>query len=193
MKIKLVQKFITSCLVFLAFLAAFFITHPIVHAGEGAPCDTLICLSGQTKQSVAGSSGLCQCVTGADSTNNSSTGEDVFGTIQAPAAVAKYNAAAKSVTGSDIGLVLFVSNMIRIATIIAGVWVMVNFILAGWTYIISTGDSKAHSDASSKMTFSLVGLAIIVGSYTLAALIGLVFFGDATYILNPKLTGVTGG
>jgi hypothetical protein len=116
--------------------------------------------------------------------------DSIFGTIEAPEGVAKYNAAAVGETGSDIGLVLFLSNIIRIATIAAGIWVMVNFILAGWAYITSTGDSKAHSDASSKMTYSLTGLAIIVGAYTLAALIGLVFFGDASYILNPQIVGV---
>lgn len=114
-------------------------------------------------------------------TNN----DDVFGTINAPAGVSQYNAAA----GGGVGLILFISNLIRVATVAAGIWVMINFVLAGWTYIISTGDSKAHSEASQKMTFSLVGLAIIVGSYTLAAIVGLIFFGDASYILNPKLTG----
>ena len=32
-----------------------------------------------------------------------------------------------------------------------------------------------------------IGLAIIVGAYTLAAIIGLIFFGDATFILSPEL------
>jgi hypothetical protein len=87
-------------------------------------------------------------------------------------------------------LLLFASNGIRLATTVAGVWVMLNFILAGWKYITSSGDSKAHTDASHMMTNSVIGLAIIVGSYTLAAIIGLVFFGDAAYILNPKIQGV---
>ncbi len=108
----------------------------------------------------------------------------VFGSIKPPAGVDKYGDLQSG------GLLLFASNGIRLATTVAGVWVMLNFILAGWKYITSSGDSKAHTDASHMMTNSVIGLAIIVGSYTLAAIIGLVFFGDASYILNPKIQGV---
>ena len=68
---------------------------------------------------------------------------------------------------------------------------LINFILAGWQYIISSGDSKGVTQASSMMTNSLVGLGLIVGAYTIAAIIGLIFFGDATYIINPTLRGVS--
>lgn len=111
----------------------------------------------------------------------------VFGTIEPPAGVDKYNAA----SSGGIGILLFISNGIRLSTTVAGIWVMLNFILAGWKYITSSGDSKAHTEASSMMTHSIMGLAIIVGAYTLAAIVGLVFFGDATYILNPKFEGIT--
>ena len=108
---------------------------------------------------------------------------DIFGTINAPKGVDRYGSATEG------GLILFVSNIIRISTVVAGIWVMFNFIVAGWKYISSTGDNKAPAEASEMMTHSLIGLAIIVGAYTLAALVGLLFFGDATYIINPKLTG----
>ncbi|MBT4124102.1 MAG: hypothetical protein HN981_02705 [Candidatus Pacebacteria bacterium] len=114
------------------------------------------------------------------------SGSSVFGTINPPAGVDKYNAA----SSGGIGLILFASNGIKIATTVAGVWVMLNFILAGWKYVVSSGDSKAHSEATTMMTNSVIGLAIIVGSYTIAAIFGLIFFGDATYILNPQLEGV---
>lgn len=113
----------------------------------------------------------------------------IFGTITKPEGVAKYDLAAGD---SQMGLILFLSNIIRIATVVAGIWVMINIILAGWTYITSNGDAKANSDAASKISFSLIGLAIIVGSYTLAALVGLIFFGDASYILSPTITGPEG-
>lgn len=111
-------------------------------------------------------------------------GSSVFGSIKPPQGVDKYGDLQSG------GLLQFASNGIRLATTVAGVWVMLNFILAGWKYITSSGDSKAHTEASHMMTNSVIGLAIIVGSYTLAAIVGLVFFGDATFILNPKLQGV---
>jgi len=64
----------------------------------------------------------------------SSETDEIFGTISPPAGVEKYDAA----SGEQIGLILFLSNIIKIGTIVAGVWVMVNFILAGWTYITAT-------------------------------------------------------
>ncbi|OGJ37489.1 MAG: hypothetical protein A2383_00495 [Candidatus Pacebacteria bacterium RIFOXYB1_FULL_39_46] len=111
----------------------------------------------------------------------------IFGTIEAPAGVDRYNAEGEG----GIGLITFISNLIRLATVAAGVWVLINFILAGWQYIISSGDSKGVTQASSMMTNSLVGLGLIVGAYTIAAIIGLIFFGDATYIINPTLRGVS--
>lgn len=119
-------------------------------------------------------------------TNAPATNENVFGTIQAPAGVAQYNAAAEG----GIGLITFISNMIRVSTVVAGIWVMINFIMAGWAYITGSGDSKSTGEASSKMTYSMIGLAVIVGAYTIAALVGLIFFGDASYIINPRFEGV---
>lgn len=110
--------------------------------------------------------------------------KDIFGTIEAPQGIAAYG----NLEGG--GLLLFISNIIRISTVIAGVWVMINFILAGWKYVTSAGDSKAPAEAASMMTHSLIGLALIVGAYTIAGVIGLVFFGDATYIISPTFTGV---
>lgn len=117
-------------------------------------------------------------------------GGDVFGTIEAPQGVAQYNAAPGAEGG--IGLIVFLSNMIRIGTIVAGVWVMINFILAGWTYITAAGDAKANTDAAQKMTYSVVGIAVIVGAYTLTAVVSLVLFGDAGYILSPTFQGPGG-
>lgn len=117
--------------------------------------------------------------------------EGIFGTIDKPEAVAKYDAAAAA-GGAQLGLILFLSNIIRIATIVAGIWVMINFVIAGWLYITSNGEAKVHTDAANRITYSIIGLAIIVGSYTLAALVGLLVFGDASYILSPTITGPAG-
>lgn len=112
---------------------------------------------------------------------------DIFGKINPPAGVDKYNAQAGS---GGIGLVLFFSNMIRFATVIAGIWVFINFILAGWTYITSSGDTGAHKKVSEKLTMSVMGIMIIVGAYTIAALIGIIVFDDPTYIISPTLKGI---
>jgi hypothetical protein len=105
----------------------------------------------------------------------------IFGEIAKPPGVDKYG---------DLAVIDFASNILRFATVIAGVWVLINFISAGWLYIASDGKADAHQQVSQKMLQSVMGLAIIVGAYAIAGIVGLIFFGDATYIINPQVIGV---
>ena len=114
------------------------------------------------------------------------SGSSVFGEIEAPAGVKELNAEAGT-AGSNIGLMIFISNMIKFASIIAGVWVMFNFITAGFTYITSGDDSGAVSKISTKLSFSVSGLLLIVAAYTIIGIISLLVFGSATYIINPQI------
>jgi hypothetical protein len=115
--------------------------------------------------------------------------ESVFGPIDAPAGVAELNDQAGA-AGSNIGLLIFISNIIKIASVVAGIWVMFNFITAGFTYVTSGDDSGAVSKIGSKLSLSVMGLLLIVASYTIAGVISLIVFGDATYILNPEIPTV---
>lgn len=114
-------------------------------------------------------------------------GESIFGTIQPPAGVREIQ---EQVGPDNIGIIFFASNLVRLATVVAGIWVMFNFISAGWIYITSGGDASAHEKVSEKITQSLIGLAIVALAYTIAGLIGLLIFGDAGFILRPTLTGI---
>lgn len=109
--------------------------------------------------------------------------DSIFGVIEAPTGVDKLNAQSES----GIGLILFVSNIIKLITIIAGVWTMFNFIFAGFNYVTDNGKSGSMEKIGEKLTMSVIGLAIIVASYTIAAVIGLILFGDATFIINPQI------
>lgn len=109
---------------------------------------------------------------------------NIFGNIQAPPGVAEINAQAGA---SGIGIIIFFSNLIKLIAIVAGLWTMLNFILAGFTYVTSSGDSGAIDKIGTKLTLSVVGLGIIVASYTIAAVIGLIFFADASFIINPQI------
>lgn len=112
--------------------------------------------------------------------------QSVFGPIEAPAGVAELNADERA-GESGIGLLIFVSNMIKLASVIAGVWVMFNFVSAGFTYITAGDDSGAISKIGAKLSFSVSGLLLIVAAYTIAGIIGLIVFGDPTYIINPDI------
>lgn len=112
--------------------------------------------------------------------------QSVFGPIDAPAGVAELNADERA-GESGIGLLIFVSNMIKLASVVAGVWVMFNFVTAGFTYITAGDDSGAISKIGTKLSLSVSGLLLIVAAYTIAGIIGLIVFGDPTYIINPDI------
>lgn len=111
----------------------------------------------------------------------------IFGRIAAPPGVDKYQ---NQVGANQIGIIVFLSNMIKLVTIVAGIWTMFNFISAGWIYLNAAGDSSANEKAAQQMTNSVIGLAIIAFSYAIAGLIGFLIFGDAQFILNPDLTTI---
>ncbi len=112
-------------------------------------------------------------------------GSDIFGTVEPPAGVAGYDA------GAEIGLLSFIATLIDVATVVAGIWVFINIVLAGYTYITSSGDTGAHGKVRDRITMSVMGLVIIAFAYLFAAVIGLIFFGNADYFLNPTIQGPT--
>lgn len=110
---------------------------------------------------------------------------DVLGKVEQPVGVAQYN----QNSASGIGIILFISNLIKVATVVAGIYVLFNIILAGYIYITAQGDSAAVNKVKDQITLSVIGLVIIVAAYTLIAVISFVLFGDAGYILNPVIRG----
>ncbi|SRR5258708_7096946 len=111
--------------------------------------------------------------------------DNIFGTVNAPPGVSKFS------TGTNgEGLIVFASNLIKLITIIAGLFGLFNIISAGYTFLSSEGSPKAAEEAGNKLFMSLIGLIIIVGSFAITAIVSLILFGDATYILNPKIPGV---
>jgi hypothetical protein len=111
---------------------------------------------------------------------------DVFGTINVPQGVAEYNTAA-----GGIGILLFVSRIVQLIFIVGGIIVVYNFISAGFVYLTSEGDSKAHEKVKNQVTYSVIGLVMLVLSFGFASLLGTLFFGDPTFFLNPVIQGPT--
>ena len=112
--------------------------------------------------------------------------EPIFGSVSPPPGVASFNAASPS----GIGLILFVSNLIKIITIIAGLFGLFNIISAGYTFLGSNGNPKAAEEATTRLFMSLIGLLVIVGAFGITSIVSLLMFGDATFILNPQIPGV---
>lgn len=118
-----------------------------------------------------------------------SCGSSQVGGIKPPPSISKINGS----IGGQNGLIVFLSRLINLFVIICGIWTMFNFLYAGYQLISSQSDTKAQSEIKDSLTMTAIGLAIIAGAYIIAGLIGLIFFGDAGFILNPQLTSALDG
>ena len=92
--------------------------------------------------------------------------------------------------GELTGFVAIFNIVLRILFIVGGVMALLNIVIAGISFINAGGDPKKVAQAWEKIWMSFVGLVIIVSSFLIAAIIGILLFGDPTYVLNPKLTPV---
>ena len=106
----------------------------------------------------------------------------LIGTVKSP-----LPAAYQSVAGG--GLILFLTNILRLVFVVSGIFAFINLILAGFQFMSAGGDPKAVEKAWGKIWQSLMGLILVVGSFALAALFGYLLFGNAGFILNPQIYG----
>jgi hypothetical protein len=109
--------------------------------------------------------------------------QGIFGVVTPPPGVQRFNAASQG----NIGIFGFISNVIKLISIIAGLFGLFNIIAAGYTYLGSAGNPKATEQAMQQLTNSLLGLVVIVGSFGITGIISFLLFGDAMYILNPDI------
>jgi len=112
--------------------------------------------------------------------------EDVIGKIE-PSIPLLLTQAVDPTTGQLTGITGFLNTILRIIFVVAGVWALINIILAGVGYIGAGGDPKKVSAAWAKIWQSFVGLLIIVSSFLIAAIIGMLLFRDPAAILQPKI------
>ena len=83
-----------------------------------------------------------------------------------------------------------VSILVGLLTAAAFLYFIVNFFLAGLSWVMAGGDAKKTEAASKQITMSVVGLVIVVSAIFMVQLIGKVLgIGD---VLNPLnfLTGI---
>lgn len=92
-------------------------------------------------------------------------------------------------SGEAAGLIVFLSNIIKLITAVGGLLLFLNLVFAGLKYIMSGSDPKTIQEAGSSITNSIIGLVIIAASFIIISIISLVFFGKADYILNPTISG----
>jgi len=109
---------------------------------------------------------------------------EVFGNISAPPQLDAYNA---DITKG--GLTSLLSNIIRLITIVGGLWAFFNLLLAGFTYITSGDKPDEIKHAHERIYMSLIGLVVLVGAFIIAGIIGYLLYGRADALINPVIYG----
>ncbi|OGM21158.1 hypothetical protein A2714_03080 [Candidatus Woesebacteria bacterium RIFCSPHIGHO2_01_FULL_38_9] len=89
--------------------------------------------------------------------------------------------------GSVNGLQVLLNIILRTLIVGAGIYTVLNLILAGYAYLSAGGDPKRIQDAGAKIWHSVLGLIIAAGAFVLAAVIGLILFNDANALLQLKV------
>lgn len=91
--------------------------------------------------------------------------------------------------GSYAGIILFLNNVLKLIFVVGGILVLFNLIFAGFQFLNAGGDPKKIEEAWNKIWQSLVGILIMVASFVIAALIGVILFGKPQAILWPAIYG----
>ncbi len=107
--------------------------------------------------------------------------QNPFGQINPPEALQKYG----SQPGAAIGTLIQYVIWILIAG--AGIYALINLVIAGYDFMSAGDDSKKVAGAWAKIWQTLLGLAFTAGAFLLAAIFGQLIFGDPTFILKPKI------
>lgn len=92
-------------------------------------------------------------------------------------------------TDGGQGLFILISNILKLAGIVAGLFFVVQIIMAGFSYIGANGDPKKVDLAWAKIWQSIIGLLIVGSAFIIASVVGKLFGID---ILNPTIVGPGG-
>lgn len=84
------------------------------------------------------------------------------------------------------GLFIFLGYILKLVGTLAGIFMIVQFIIAGYTYISANGDEKKTILAWNMIWQSILGLVIIASAFVLASVITRI---TGIQILSPIIYG----
>lgn len=89
----------------------------------------------------------------------------------------------------NTGLPTFITNIVTIIFVGAGLFAFFNLIIAGISYISAAGDEKKIIAATYSINMSLIGLVVMVAAAAVTGIVSYLLFGNAAAILSPNITG----
>ncbi len=101
--------------------------------------------------------------------------------------VSAYQIKVNPPAGSAAGLGDIISKGITAAIILAALLTFLYLVWAGIEWLTSGGDKEKYESARNKITAAVIGLAIVVASYTVMQLIAHFFGFDLTNLKIPQI------
>jgi hypothetical protein len=69
------------------------------------------------------------------------------------------------------GLFIFLGNVLKLAGTIAGIYMVIQLIIAGFTYISASGDPKKTEQAWAQIWQSILGMVVIASAFVIASVV----------------------
>jgi hypothetical protein len=107
----------------------------------------------------------------------------MFGRVNPPPGVNQYSG------GFLAGFPNFINNVLKFLIVVAGVYALFNFVVAGYSFMSAGDDPKKVAGAWSKIWQTVLGLAFAAGAFVLAAIFGQIIFGDPNALLQLRIFG----
>ncbi len=110
--------------------------------------------------------------------------DKLFGRIEPPKELSNFGSIETGAIGNLLNLVL------KVLIVGGGIYALFNLVLAGYAFLSAGDDPKKMEGAWAKIWQTALGLIFMAGAFVLAAIFGLLIFGDAGAILNPKIPSI---
>lgn len=105
----------------------------------------------------------------------------IFGPIERPDALSNF----ATIEGGGLGQIL--NLILKILVIVAGIYSVINLILAGYAFMSAGDDPKKAASAWAKIGQTIIGLVFAAGALVLAAIFGKLIFGSYDFLLKPQI------
>lgn len=105
----------------------------------------------------------------------------IFGTVEKPDALANFKTVEEGAVGQ------FLNIIVNVLIVGAGIYALINLILAGYAFLSAGDDPKKAAGAWAKIWQTLMGLAFVAGAFVLAAIFGQLLFGKYDFLLRPAI------
>lgn len=94
--------------------------------------------------------------------------------------------------GSATGPIAFLNNILNLIIFLAGLFTLINFIMAAYGYLTSDGQPQKISAAGYKILQSVIGLAIVASTFIIATVLGYILYKDPTALIDFSLFSLSG-